>query len=130
MANQTEKRAGEVDLSTKLAIERTRVAYERTIMAWIRTAASLITFGFTIYKYFQLQRVAPPSEGLIGPREFSLILIGLGLFSLVAAAWQHRQYIRNLSEYYPETPRWLASGLAALIALLGILALIAVIRRL
>lgn len=130
MANQTETRAGEVDLSTRLALERTRVAYDRTMLAWVRTAASLITFGFTIYKYFQIQRVAPASEGLIGPREFSLILIGLGLFSLVLAVWQHRQDVRRLSEYYPETPRSLASGLAALIALLGILALIAVIDRL
>ena len=69
------------DLPTTLAIERTRVAYDRTMMAWIRTAFSLITFGFTIYKYFQIQRVGPPSERLIGPREFSLILISLGLFS-------------------------------------------------
>jgi putative membrane protein len=130
MANPTEKHAPEVDLSTKLAIERTRVAYERTMMAWIRTAASLITFGFTIYKYFQIQRVAPPSERLIGPREFSIILISLGLFSLVVAVWQHRRDVLKLRQYYPETPRSLASGLAALIAVLGILALIAVIDRL
>jgi len=130
MASQTEKRADEVDLPTRLALERTRVAYDRTMLAWVRTAASLITFGFTIYKYFEIQRVAPPSEGLIGPREFSIILIGIGLSSLVLAVWQHRQDIRSLSEYYPETPRSLANGLAVLIALLGILALIAVIRRL
>lgn len=78
----TETQTLRPDISTKLAMERTRVAYDRTMMAWIRTATSLITFGFTIYKYFQIQRVAPPSERLIGPREFSLILISLGLFSL------------------------------------------------
>jgi uncharacterized membrane protein YidH (DUF202 family) len=26
------------------------------MMAWIRTATALITFGFTIYKFFQLER--------------------------------------------------------------------------
>src|SRR5581483_2367687 len=36
-----------------LAFERTYLAHERTLMAWIRTAASLITFGFTLFKYFQ-----------------------------------------------------------------------------
>jgi putative membrane protein len=36
-----------------LAFERTMLAYERTLMAWIRTAISLISFGFTIYKFFQ-----------------------------------------------------------------------------
>jgi Domain of unknown function (DUF202) len=39
-----------VDVSTKLAYDRTRLAYERTLMAWVRTGVSLISFGFTIYK--------------------------------------------------------------------------------
>ena len=42
--------------STKLAIERTRLAHERTLMAWVRTATSLISFGFTIYKFFEYLR--------------------------------------------------------------------------
>jgi putative membrane protein len=122
--------APKVDVSTRLAIERTRVAYDRTMMSWIRTATSLITFGFTIYKYFQIQRVAAPSESLVGPREFSLILISLGLFSLAVAVWQNRQSLLRLRALYPETPRSLAGGLAFVIALLGLLALIAVILRL
>jgi putative membrane protein len=100
------------------------------MMSWIRTATSLITFGFTIYKYFQLQRTAAPSERLIGPRELALILISLGLFSLGVAVWQNRQGVLRLRALYPDTPRSLAGGLAALIALLGLLALIAVILRL
>ncbi len=130
MVNQTENSAHKVDVSTRLAIERTRVAFDRTMMSWIRTATSLITFGFTIYKYFQLQRVAAPSERLIGPREFSLILISLGLFSLVVAVWQNRQGVLRLRALYPETPRSLAGALASLIAVLGLLALISVILRL
>ena len=42
-----------LDASTKLAYDRTRLAYERTLMAWVRTGTSLITFGFTIYKFFE-----------------------------------------------------------------------------
>ena len=126
----TEAQTPKADLSTKLAIERTRVAYDRTMMSWIRTAFSLITFGFTIYKYFQIQRVAAPSERLIGPREFSLILISLGLVSLAFAVWQNRQNVLRLQALYPDTPRSLAGGLAALIAVLGFLALISVILRL
>ena len=42
-----------LDNSTKLAYDRTRLAYERTLMAWVRTGTSLITFGFTIYKFFE-----------------------------------------------------------------------------
>ena len=130
MVNQTEKSLAKPDVSTMLAIERTRVSYDRTMMSWIRTATSLITFGFTIYKYFQIQRVAPASDRLIGPREFSLILISLGLFSLGAAVWHHSQGVLRLRALYPETPRSLAGWLAALIALLGLLALVSVILRL
>ena len=42
-----------MDTGTKLAVDRTRLAYERTLMAWVRTATSLISFGFTIYKFFE-----------------------------------------------------------------------------
>ena len=42
MEEQTGQNALKVDVSTRLAFERTRVAYEWTMMAWIRTATSLI----------------------------------------------------------------------------------------
>src|SRR3989337_955177 len=42
--------------TTKLAYERTNLAHERTLMSWVRTATSLITFGFTIYKFFQFEK--------------------------------------------------------------------------
>jgi uncharacterized membrane protein YidH (DUF202 family) len=39
----------------RLAVDRTRLAYERTMMAWVRTATSMISFGFTIHKFFQFR---------------------------------------------------------------------------
>jgi len=42
--------------ATRLAVDRTRLAFERTMMAWVRTATSLITFGFTVYKFFQFEK--------------------------------------------------------------------------
>jgi putative membrane protein len=70
--------------STKLAIDRTRLAYERTLMAWVRTATSLISFGFTIYKFFQFVREGQPSaqEGMIGLRAFAVLMIAIGLTAL------------------------------------------------
>jgi uncharacterized membrane protein YidH (DUF202 family) len=50
-----------LDSGTRLAVERTRLAYERTLMAWVRTVASLISFGFTIYKFFELELRGGPS---------------------------------------------------------------------
>ena len=63
MAEQTPQGAQRLDIATKLAFDRTRAAYERTMMAWIRTATSLITFGFTIYKFFQIE--APSADDRI-----------------------------------------------------------------
>ena len=55
IVEQTPKGAQRLDTATELAFDRTRAAYERTMMAWIRPATWLITFGFTIYKFFQIE---------------------------------------------------------------------------
>ncbi len=87
-----------VDNSTTLAADHTRLAFDRTLLAWIRTAISLITFGFTIYKFFQLElaRVAPRPERLIGPREFAFLMILVGLVSLLIATLEHRRDLKAL----------------------------------
>src|SRR6185295_20233331 len=54
-----------------LAVERTRLAHERTLIAWVRTALSMISFGFTVYKFFQLELEklqSHPPERLLSPR--------------------------------------------------------------
>ena len=127
---ETENRVPTLDTSTRLAFERTRVAYERTMMAWIRTATSLITFGFAVYKFFQLEVPSGRAENrLIGPREFALVLVSIGLLSLLLATIEHRQNIRELGAQYASNRRSLAVLAAALIAVLGIVALIAMIFR-
>jgi putative membrane protein len=100
------------------------------MMSWIRTATSLITFGFSIYKFFQIE--APNRERqnrLIGPRDFALILVSIGLLSLILATIEHRQNLRALGALYAGKQRSLAVLVAALISILGILALVAMILR-
>jgi inner membrane protein YidH len=101
-------------------------------MAWIRTATSLISFGFTIYKFFQFLReegeLAHPHR-LLGPREFSLLMIISGLVALVLATFQHRRDMQRLRAQYVAAPYSLALVLATLVAALGILGMFAVIFR-
>jgi Domain of unknown function (DUF202) len=52
MANHTTRSAPQLDTATKLAYDRTRLAYENTMMSWVRTATSLMTFGFSVFKFF------------------------------------------------------------------------------
>ena len=111
-----------LDQSTKLAFDRTWVAYERTMLAWVRTATSLITFGFSVYKFFQILREdSPRTNYLIGARQFGILLVGIGLASLVLATLEYRQNIRRLE--YEVRPRSLAVVVAALISALGIVAM-------
>jgi putative membrane protein len=128
--------ASAVQLSdaTRLAIDRTRLAYERTLMAWVRTATSLITFGFTIYKFFMYMTErgnATPATGFFGPRSFAILMISVGLTALLLAAVQHRQHLQLLRAEYggagARVPYSIATVVAALISGLGILSLLAVV---
>ena len=117
--------------STQLSLERTVLSHERTLMSWVRTATSLITFGFTIYKFFQLElQNRPPLQDVIGPRQFAVLMISIGLFSLMAATIQYRLYRKGLRRQYPGTPPLSLVGVvAALVSLLGLVALAAVLFR-
>lgn len=127
MTDSIEPPTGKVNAATRLAVDRTRLAYERTLMAWVRTAISLISFGFTIYKFFQIEGAGGKQDRVISATEFSVLMIVFGLVSLLMATLEHRRDLNALRKEYPDLPRSLARVLAALISILGILALIAVI---
>ena len=118
------------DANTRLAAERTRLAQERTLMAWIRTCTSLIAFGFTIYQIF---RYLSTSERLrapfVSPQVFGVVMILIGLTALVLAWLQHRQSMRKLRADFGQMPFSIAAVIAALIAGLGLIALIGVTLR-
>jgi len=117
--------------ATQLALDRTRLAFERTLMAWVRTATSLISFGFTIYKFFQyLHEGRPEVDGrILGPRNFALLMIGIGLTALIFATVEHRRSMRELRAQYGPLPVSLAAVVAGLIAIVGVLGLVTVWLR-
>jgi putative membrane protein len=121
-----------LDTGTKLAVDRTWLAHERTMMAWVRTATSLISFGFTIYKFFQLELRGREAgaDVLIGPREFALLMIGTGLVALALAFAQHRRSVRELTTMYGHiVPQSVAGWVGGLVAVMGIAAIVAVFLR-
>ena len=123
--------AAPLPAATKLALDRTRLAYERTLMAWVRTATSLISFGFTIYKFFEYlhQGKAPPPDRVLGPRGFALVMICIGLIALTFATIEHRRNMRHLRAEFGPVPLSLAAVVAGLIAVLGVFGLAAVLLR-
>ena len=84
---------------TDLAVERSVMAAERTLMAWVRTAISMIGFGFTIYKFFQY-KAEDLAAGIVrrpnAPRNLGLSLIAVGTLALMGAAWQHREFLKQI----------------------------------
>jgi putative membrane protein len=115
-----------------LAVDRTRLAHERTLMAWVRTAVSLISFGFTIYKFFDYvrQKGERQEEPVFGPREFAGAMIGIGLTVLVLATIQHIREVRAMRSLYGAQVSYsLAAIVAVLVGALGVMSILAVIFR-
>jgi putative membrane protein len=122
-----------MDRNTRLSFERTFLAHERTLMAWVRTSSSLITFGFSIYKFFELERSGGKGfmrVQVIGPRDFSMMLIIIGVVALVLATIQHRRQVKMLKVDYDNAPASTAGLVAGLISAMGLLAIVAVFFRL
>lgn len=123
--SQASANASRAPDQVKLALERTYLAYERTLMAWNRTSTSMITFGFALYKFFYyLHQDKSPTHGeqLFGARTYGMCIMGIGVFTLVIAAWQHRQQTRSLRELFPDAPVSLSLLLAVLMGSLGVIA--------
>jgi inner membrane protein YidH len=119
--------------STLLAVDRTRLAHERTLMAWIRTATSMISFGFTIYKFLEAQpareRRFTFMERLLDARNFATLMISVGLLGLFLAALEnHREMLALRTKYGAQRiPRSNSMRVAILVAIFGFFALSAVI---
>jgi putative membrane protein len=121
----------ELKLGDRLALDRTRMAAERTLMAWVRTALSMISFGFTIYKFLQVvdeQSTAPVLEP-DAPRNVGLTLIGIGTFALLVACVQYRQHVKRLGVGEPSRRLDLTFTVACLLGLLGMLMFGSIILR-
>lgn len=116
---------------TELALKRTVMAADRTLMAWTRTSLSMISFGFTVYKFMQYMREEDKAVLIRterGAQNFGLALIGTGIVVLLIACIQHWYFTRKLNP----GKKWhfsLTLALAGFIVALGFLALVNVVFR-
>ena len=129
-----------VELSSRrtgMSFQRTRMSTDRTLMSVMRTSISLISFGFTIGQFFEHLRTSKIiAEGSHAPRNFGVVLVGLGIGMLVLGIIYHLHYMRTLRAereamaraglIHGETPYPVSMTLlvATVMLLLGVLAII------
>jgi putative membrane protein len=90
-------------------------------MAWVRTAISMISFGFTIYKFFEETSKTPEGQQrLLSPRIVGMVMISFGLLSLFLAQLQHQMAVKKIRTAYPGSQRSILSVLSVLILLFGL----------
>ena len=106
--------------NTDLAFERTALAQERTLMAWVRTSISMISFGFTIYKFFDGNNKAEASGRLMSPRVVGMIMISFALITLLLAMIQNHVAVEKIKQSYPDLPRSISSLLGIFILVFGL----------
>jgi putative membrane protein len=100
-------------------------------MSWIRTAFSMISFGFTMAKFFEYLSSQPGrrmalGEGSTLPR----LLVLLGLVSLLVGMWEFRHVMVQLYAAEGKRRRVTPVGVIAfLVALLGVLAFVGLFVR-
>jgi putative membrane protein len=109
--------------SNAMALQRTRMADERTVMAWTRTAVSLISFGFSIYKFADILESQAGRRSILGPQAYGSAMILTGLAALGAALLQHRAIFRRARAKGITLPVSLAAIVALAVTLLGIFGL-------
>ncbi len=106
--------------NTDLAFERTMLAEQRTLMAWIRTAISMISFGFTIYKFFQEASKEVTVHHIFTPRIVGMVMISYGLLGLVWGLIEYDAMVKKLKKSYPTLQRSNTRVLAILVLFFGL----------
>lgn len=105
---------------TEMGFGRTVMALERTLMAWIRTSLSLISFGFTIFKFLE----ATQAKGGVhmrenAPRNLGLFLIFLGMGTLLLAIFQFIKANKVVHEFSKRKTQFSISLIGAIGVLLA-----------
>jgi putative membrane protein len=83
-------------LPTDLGALRTVLAADRTLMAWLRTSLSMLSFGFTIYKFLETAAKAGSLARPESPQKVGLFLVGMGTAAMVLGVIDYWVTLKNV----------------------------------
>lgn len=73
------------------------MAADRTMMAWVRTALSMLSFGFTIYKFLEDIEGKRKFGGQDLPQHIGLFLAGVGTLSILLGTLEYWDTLKELN---------------------------------
>jgi BASS family bile acid:Na+ symporter len=82
---------------TELAHDRSRWAAERTLLAWVRSSLAMVTFGFTLDKFFAYLHQTQADKAFDrGAHWLGLTLVCVGAILLAMAIGEHLIILKRL----------------------------------
>lgn len=85
-------------LPSDLGELRTIMAADRTLMAWVRTSLSMLSFGFTIYKFLQDVVSKAAARHPDSPQQVGLFLVGMGVAAIVLGTISYWATLKDLQK--------------------------------
>ena len=83
-------------LPADLGALRTIMAADRTLMAWVRTSLSMLSFGFTIYKFLETAAKQDALARPESPQRVGLFLAGMGTLSMILGLVSYWTTLKDL----------------------------------
>lgn len=85
------------DLPEDLGGVRSVLAADRTLMAWIRTSLSMLSFGFTIYKFLQGLADNNQIAATNSPQRIGMFLAAAGTAAMVLGTLSYWATLRDIA---------------------------------
>jgi putative membrane protein len=120
--------------ATMMAVSRTVMAADRSLMAWVRTGLSMISFGFTIYKFLEYAREQPGASGkdlsgVSSPELVGIFMVSMGVVSLVFGIIENLQNVKLLTGQYSFRRTRYALFMAVILTIFGLFLLLTILFR-
>ena len=125
----TENSGARPALPADLGVMRTVLAADRTLMAWVRTSLSMLSFGFTIYKFLETAAKAGALARPESPQRVGLFLVAMGTAAMVLGLIDYWTTLKDLQRTGPFRLGRPALFISLVMTVAGVALFAAIIKR-